>query len=104
MESGFSMQARAEITTRYAKAYGKAAKADKGRVLDEVVAVTGWSRDNARRLVAAARQCPPRPALCYPRDHNHGPFLVVGVAMTGSFDHGPFLVVGVAMTASARGR
>jgi transposase InsO family protein len=50
------MGSRAEVTTRYAKAYVKAAKKDKGRVLDEVVSVTGWSRDNARRrLVAAAR-------------------------------------------------
>ena len=44
---------------KYAKAYVKAGKADKGRILDQVVGVTGWSRDNARRpLVAAARLCP----------------------------------------------
>ena len=54
------MASRVEITSRYAKAYRKAGKAEKGRVLDEVVSVTGWSRDNARRrLVAAAR--PPGP-------------------------------------------
>lgn len=59
MGSGLSMASRAEITTRYAKAYARARKKDKGRVLDEVVAVTGWSRDNARRrLVAAAKQSP----------------------------------------------
>ena len=50
------MASRAEITARYAKAYVKATKRAKVRMLDEVVAVTGWSRDNARRrLVAAAR-------------------------------------------------
>jgi hypothetical protein len=50
------MASRVEITSRYAKAYSRAGKRDKGRVLDEVVSVTGWSRDNARRrLVAAAR-------------------------------------------------
>ena len=55
------MTSRAEITTRYAGAYVKAGKKDKGRVLDEVVSVTGWSRDNARRrLVAAAKQPPGR--------------------------------------------
>jgi transposase InsO family protein len=32
----------------------KARKKDKGRVLDEVVSVTGWSRDNARRRLTAA--------------------------------------------------
>jgi hypothetical protein len=59
MRSGLSMQSRAEVTTRYAKAYVRACKKDKGRVLDEVVNVTGWSRDNARRrLVAAAKRAP----------------------------------------------
>ena len=56
---GCLVRARAEITGRYAKAYAKASKKDKGRILDEVCAVTGWSRDNARRrLVAAARRPP----------------------------------------------
>lgn len=53
------MTSRAEVTSRYAKAYVKAFKGDKGRILDEVTSVTGWSRDNARRrLVAAAKQPP----------------------------------------------
>lgn len=53
------MQSRAEVTTRYAKAYVKASKQDKGKVLDEVMSVTGWSRDNARRRLVAAAQRPP---------------------------------------------
>jgi hypothetical protein len=53
------MSSRAEITTRYARAYAKASKKDKGRVLDQVVAVTGWSRDNARRRLTAAAARPP---------------------------------------------
>ena len=59
MESGLSMQSRAEVTTRYARAYVKAGKKDRGRVLDEVVAVTGWSRDNARRRLSQAAKRPP---------------------------------------------
>src|SRR3990170_3872615 len=59
MRSGLSMTSRAEVTTRYAKAYVKARKKDKGRVLDEVVSVTGWSRDNARRRLTAAAKRPP---------------------------------------------
>lgn len=55
------MASRAEITTSYAKRYARAAKKDKGRLLDEVVAVTGWSRDNARRRLAAAAQLSPGP-------------------------------------------
>jgi len=53
------MRSRAEVTTRYAKAYVKAGKKDKGKVLDEVVSVTGWSRDNARRRLVAASKAPP---------------------------------------------
>lgn len=59
MKSGLSMTSRAEITTRYARAYVKAAKKDKGKVLDQVVEVTGWSRDNARRRLTAAAKRPP---------------------------------------------
>jgi hypothetical protein len=53
------MQSRAEVTTRYARAYAKASKKDKGRVLDDVVSVTGWSRDNARRRLTEAAKRPP---------------------------------------------
>jgi hypothetical protein len=59
MESGLSMASRAEITTRYAKAYVKASKKNKGQVLDQVVEVTGWSRDNARRRLTAVAKRPP---------------------------------------------
>ena len=53
------MQSGAEVTSRYAKAYVKASKKDKGRVLDEVMSVTGWSRDNARRRLTEAAKRPP---------------------------------------------
>lgn len=56
MGNDVSMTSRAEVTTRYAKAYAKAAKKDKGWILDEVVGVTRWSRDNARGREAAARR------------------------------------------------
>lgn len=56
------MAARVEITAKYARAYAKASKPDKGRLLDEVVAVTGWSRDNARRRLAKAAAPRPRAA------------------------------------------
>jgi hypothetical protein len=54
MGSGLSMSARREITKRYAKEYRAASKKARGILLDELVAVTGWSRDNARRQVARA--------------------------------------------------
>ena len=59
MGSELSMRSRVEITTRYAKAYVKASKSEKGRVLDEVVSVTGWSRDSARRRLTRAATSPP---------------------------------------------
>ena len=46
------MAARAEITVKYARAYAKASKKDKGRLLDEVVAVTG-PRSSLRALRSA---------------------------------------------------
>lgn len=54
MGHGLSMASRREITKKYARAYASAAKLDKGRLLDELVGVTGWSRANARRAIAAA--------------------------------------------------
>ncbi len=48
------MTAKHEITRKFALAYAGAAKRDKSRLLDEVSAITGWSRDNARRQLTAA--------------------------------------------------
>jgi hypothetical protein len=53
------MASRAEVTTRYARAYVRASNKDKGLILDQVVSVTGWSRDNARRRLAEAAKRPP---------------------------------------------
>jgi len=49
-----SMATRKEITKKYARAYASAARKEKGRLLDEPVGVTGWSRANARRSIAVA--------------------------------------------------
>ncbi len=59
MRNGLSMTSRAEITTKYAKVYAKASKKDKGRILTQVMGVTGWSRDNARRRLTSAAKRPP---------------------------------------------
>ena len=52
------MSSRAEITSKYARMYAKTGKKDKGRILDQVVEVTGWSRDNARRQLRTAAVSP----------------------------------------------
>lgn len=59
MESGLPMSSRVEIAANFAQAYVQASKKDKGRILDQVVTVTGWSRDNARRRLGAAARRPP---------------------------------------------
>ena len=54
MGSELSMSTRREITKKYAREYAAASKKDRGRMLDELVGATGWSRANARRQVRAA--------------------------------------------------
>lgn len=55
---GLSMQARFEVTKRYAQAYASASKKDKGIILDQVVEVTGWNRDHARQQLRARLRQP----------------------------------------------
>ena len=66
------MAARREITKKYALAYQRASKKDKGRLLDELVAVTGWSRANARRAVGTAARHRAE-HVAWPGGRGHGP-------------------------------
>lgn len=74
MGQWLSMAARKEITMKYAGQYASAAKKDKGRMLDELVGVTGWSRANARRAISAAgkRKGSARAAVRKPRAPTYG--------------------------------
>ncbi len=47
------MAARREITTKFACGYARASRAGKGRLLDALVASTGWTRDHAHRAIRA---------------------------------------------------
>lgn len=69
-----SMSAKREITKKYAREYAAASKKTRGRMLDELVATTGWSRANARRQVTAAgkRRGPQRAARRSPRPRTYG--------------------------------
>jgi len=53
------MTSRAEITMRYARAFKAADKRTKGRILDEVVSVTGWSRGQRPASATTATRSPP---------------------------------------------
>jgi hypothetical protein len=52
---GLAMATKKDLTKAYARAYSGASKRDKGRMLDELCASTGWSRVNARRAIRVAR-------------------------------------------------
>jgi hypothetical protein len=56
------MSTRREITKKHAGEYGRASKKNKGVALDQLVAMTGWSRANARRALTAAGKGKARPA------------------------------------------
>lgn len=69
-----SMSTKREITKKYAREYGAGSKKARGRLLDELVATTGWSRANARRQVTAAgkRRGPQRAVRRAPRPRTYG--------------------------------
>lgn len=68
------MGARREVTKKYAWEYAAGSKMAKGRMLDELVGATGWSRANARRAVTAAgkRKGPQRAVKRAPRPRTYG--------------------------------
>ncbi|MGH2577322.1 MAG: integrase [Actinomycetota bacterium] len=55
---GLSMAERKAITKQMARRYAKASKTDKGRMLDELCALTGWTRRHARRSLLDALKAP----------------------------------------------
>lgn len=63
---GLSMTERKAVTKELARRYQKASKSEKGKILSELCALTGWSRRHARRAIDAVgsieppkRRCPP---------------------------------------------
>lgn len=75
------MAARREITKKYARAYAQADKAEKGRLLDALVATTGWARDHARRAIRQASQrhgaAHDTPRLPRPRKYSYDALIVL---------------------------
>ena len=55
---GLSMAQRKAVTKQMAQRYSKASKAEKGRMLDELCALTEWTRRHARRSLLAALDAP----------------------------------------------
>jgi hypothetical protein len=54
MARRISMGARREVMQAVAERYGAAGRREKGRILDELTATTGWHRKHAVRALSAA--------------------------------------------------
>lgn len=75
---GLTMSQRRAVTKAIATRYRRATKADKGRILDELCATTGWHRSHARKALAESLR--PRVARARrPRPPTYGPEVVVGL-------------------------
>jgi len=72
MSQELTMATRRDLTKKYAKTYQAAMKGEKGRILTELCATTGWSRVNARRAIRlAAGRVGPAPATRKPRGRKY---------------------------------
>jgi hypothetical protein len=58
-EGKIDMAARRQVTNKLRVQYRKASKADKGKILDRVVATTGMGRSTARRMLTGPRLLDP---------------------------------------------
>lgn len=59
VEGKIDMAARRQVTNKLGARYRKASKADKGKILDRVVATTGMGRSTARRMLTGPRLADP---------------------------------------------
>lgn len=66
-----TMAERRAVTKQMARRYERATKAEKGRMLDELCALTGWTRRHARRAIARALE-PPVERRAAPRPRVYG--------------------------------
>jgi hypothetical protein len=75
---GLTMGQRKAVTKAIATPYRRACRADKGLLLDELCATTGWHRNHARKALAAALR-PKVVAPRRPRPPTYGPDVVTAL-------------------------
>lgn len=85
---GLSMAERKAVTKQMARRYARAAKKEKGRMLDELCALTGWTRRHAVRVLAEAIHPPERPARP-PRPRIYGPEVLEPLKVIWAVLNGP---------------
>ena len=76
---GLTMGQRKAVTKANATRYRRASKADKGKILDEWCATTGWRRNHARKALRAALKPAPVRAPKRPRTGVYGPEVLVAL-------------------------
>jgi hypothetical protein len=85
---GLTMGQRQAVTKAIATRYRRASKADKGAILDELCATTGWHRSHARKALGQAL----RPKVVRPRaarPPTYGPEVVEGLRLCWAVLGGP---------------
>jgi hypothetical protein len=87
-EVGLSMTERKAVTKQMAKRYAKASKGEKGRMLDELCGLTGWTRRHARRALTGETQ-PARTEPNRPRPRTYGTEVVDALRMVWATLNGP---------------
>ena len=84
---GLSMAERKAVTKQMVSRYQAGSKAEKGRLLDQLCDLTGWTRRHARRALGeAAAVQPKRPRASRPRIYGEdvvGPLRVVWATLDG---------------------
>jgi hypothetical protein len=80
---GLTVGQRQAVTKTIATRYKRASKADKGKILDELCATTGWHRNHARKALAQALK-PKVVRARRPRPATYGPEVVAALVFCWS--------------------